>query len=100
MDHWTPEDIDRITTDVAAVPQLQQQLLGHACADMKFADRAAHEYQIAGGRVSLRISAELPEPRAEYLHVFSQSEIDDALAAELRRRREAKRRLGHVDAAA
>ena len=62
MSDWTPEDIDRITIDVAAIPQVQHQLLEHASAELKVADRVAHEYQIAGGRVSLKISAELPTP--------------------------------------
>jgi hypothetical protein len=34
----------------------------------------------------------------EYRHVFSRGEIGDALAVELRRRRAAKRSLGHADA--
>ena len=62
MDHWTPGDIDRIAADVAAIPQLQQQLLANASVDMKVADRVAHEYQVAGGKISLKISAELPDP--------------------------------------
>ncbi len=38
-------------------------------------------------------------PEADYLHVFSGGEIGDVLAAELRRRREAKRARGHADGA-
>jgi hypothetical protein len=38
-------------------------------------------------------------PEAQYLHVFSRGAIGEALAAELRRRRETKRALGHVDTA-
>jgi hypothetical protein len=62
MSHWTPEDIARITTDVDAIPDLQQRLLANDCADMKVPDRVAHQYQIAGGRISLQISAQLPSP--------------------------------------
>jgi hypothetical protein len=38
-------------------------------------------------------------PEAEYVQVFSRGVISDALAAELRRRREVKQRLGHIDVA-
>lgn len=60
MERWTPEDLDRITADVAALPRLQQELLERASLELKVADRVAHQYQIAGGKVSLRISSELP----------------------------------------
>jgi hypothetical protein len=75
MERWTSEDIDRITADVAALPRLQHELLERASLSLKVADRVAHQYQIAGGRVSLRISSELPsqldgvglfKPNAEY----------------------------------
>jgi len=78
MDDWTQEDIDRITADVAAIPQLQQELLTNAAATMKVPDRVAHQYQIAGGRVALKIAAELPaslegvglfKPAAEYIGI-------------------------------
>jgi hypothetical protein len=38
-------------------------------------------------------------PESEYADVFSSGVISDALAAELRRRRDAKRSAGHIDAA-
>jgi hypothetical protein len=38
-------------------------------------------------------------PEAEYMEVFSRGASSDALAVELRRRREMKKRLHHVDAA-
>lgn len=60
MDRWAPEDIHRISADVAAIPRVQQQLLERASLSLKVADRVAHQYQIAGGRVSLRISSKLP----------------------------------------
>jgi len=60
MERWTPEDIERISADVAALPGVQQELLEHASLSLKVADRVAHQYQIAGGRVSLRIPSELP----------------------------------------
>lgn len=75
LERWTPEDIARVTADVAATPRLQQQLLERASLSLKVADRVAHQYQIAGGRVSLRISSELPshldgvglfKPNADY----------------------------------
>ena len=58
---WTPEDIDRIAAEVAAIPAIQQTCLANSSKTMKFADRVAHQYQIAGGKVSLRICSELPE---------------------------------------
>jgi|SRR5690349_23649141 len=117
MERWTPEDIERISADVAALPGVQQELLEHASLSLKVADRVAHQYQIAGDRAN---SIVLPEtefglarkiaygmsqegrgvlPEAEYMEVFSRGAISDALAAELRRRREMKKHLHHVDAA-
>ena len=49
MGRWTPEDIDRIAADVAAIPAIQQRCLANSSENMKFADRVAHQYQIAGG---------------------------------------------------
>jgi len=75
MDRWTPEDIGRITAEVAAIPEVQQRLLERASLNMKVADRVAHQYQIAGGKVFLSISTALPDyldgvgllkPGAEY----------------------------------
>ncbi|HZS98945.1 MAG TPA: hypothetical protein VFA40_19325, partial [Terriglobales bacterium] len=61
MSRWTPEEIDRIAAEVAAIPEIQQRCLANSSKNMKVADRVAHQYQIAGGKVSLRICAELPE---------------------------------------
>ena len=61
---WTPfrptqADWDRISGDVASIPQIQQEFLARA-PGLKVRDRVAHQYQIAGGRISLRIASELP----------------------------------------
>src|SRR5271165_395229 len=55
----TPQDLDRIGLDVAAIPDLQRQLLDRD-PDLKSRDRVAHQYQIAGGKVVLTIAPELP----------------------------------------
>jgi hypothetical protein len=60
MDRWTSEDIERVAADVAGIPAIQRRCLANSSANMKFADRVAHQYQIAGGKVSLRICSELP----------------------------------------
>jgi hypothetical protein len=71
----TPQDMDRIAGEVAAIPEIQQQFRDTA-PGLKVRDRVAHQYQIAGGRVSLRIASRLPAnlagvglfvPDAEYL---------------------------------
>jgi hypothetical protein len=91
MERWTPEDIERISADVAALPGVQQELLEHASLSLKVADRVAHQYQIAGGRVSLRIPSELPS-EFDGIGLFKPD-------AEYTGRREMKKRLHHVDAA-
>jgi hypothetical protein len=55
----TPQDMDRIAGEVAAIPAMQQQFRDKA-AGLKVRDRVAHQYQIAGSRVSLRIASRLP----------------------------------------
>ncbi|HME25811.1 MAG TPA: hypothetical protein VKI44_31510 [Acetobacteraceae bacterium] len=55
----TPQDLDRIRQDVAAIADLQQQLLDRDAA-LKKRDRVAHQYQIAGGKVVLTIAPSLP----------------------------------------
>ena len=63
-DDWTPfrpgpQDLERIAGEVTAIPQIQAALkVNHP--DLKLADRGAHQYQIAGGRVELRIDDALP----------------------------------------
>jgi hypothetical protein len=61
---WTPfrptqQDMDRIAGEVAAIPEIQQQFRDKA-PGLKVRDRVAHQYQIAGARVSLRIASRLP----------------------------------------
>jgi hypothetical protein len=52
-------DLERIDNDVAGIADLQRQLLDRASL-MKLPDRVAHQYQIAGGKVTLTIAATLP----------------------------------------
>lgn len=61
---WTPfrpgpQDLERITGEVAPIPKIQAELLANH-PDLKAADRGAHQYQIAGSRVELRIDDALP----------------------------------------
>lgn len=77
---WTPfrptqSDLQRIAGDVAAIPDIQRKFLARA-SGLKVRDRVAHQYQITGGRVSLRIASRLPAnltgvglfvPDAEYV---------------------------------
>lgn len=61
---WTPfrpgpRDLERIAGEVAAIPKIQAELLANH-PDLKAADRGAHQYQIAGSRVELRIDDALP----------------------------------------
>jgi hypothetical protein len=79
---WTPfrpspADVARIEADVGAIPDIQAELVNNA-PDLKLRDRVAHQYQIAGGRVALKIAAQLPDnldgvglfrPNAEYTGV-------------------------------
>jgi hypothetical protein len=55
----TPQDLDRIGQEVAAIPDLQQELLDRDAA-LRLRDRVAHQYQIAGGKVVLTIAPVLP----------------------------------------
>jgi hypothetical protein len=61
---WTPfrptsADMDRIAGEVAAIPEIQRQFCTRA-PGLKVPDRVAHQYQIAGSKVSLRIAPRLP----------------------------------------
>lgn len=61
---WTPfrptaQDLERIASEVAAIPKIQAGLLANH-PDLAAADRGAHQYQIAGSRVALRIDDALP----------------------------------------
>jgi hypothetical protein len=76
---WTPfrpspADLERISADVAAISDFQAELVNNA-PDLKVRDRVAHQYQVAGGKVALKIAAQLPgnldgvglfRPDAEY----------------------------------
>ena len=69
MTDWTPfrpgaVDLLRIGADVAAIPQIQDTLVARH-PDLKRRDRAAHQYQIAGGRVELAVRDDLPAALAE-----------------------------------
>jgi hypothetical protein len=63
---WCPfrpgaADLEAIGKDVAEIPDIQQKLLAND-ADLKFRDRVAHQYQIAGSRVVFRVANDLPGP--------------------------------------
>lgn len=57
----TQQDLDRIGRDVGAIPEVQESFLDNDVHHLKVKDRIAHQYQISGGRVVLRIASELPE---------------------------------------
>lgn len=64
MNGWTPfrptkADLDRIAGEVSGIPATQQAF-GVRAPGLKVPDRAAHQYQIAGSRVRLRIADTLP----------------------------------------
>lgn len=54
------DDLRRINADVAEVSEMQRQLRDRH-PDLKCLDRVAHQYQIAGSKVLLRVATELPE---------------------------------------
>ena len=61
---WTPfrpepQDLARIAGKVAPIPKIQATLLANH-PDLKAADRGAHQYQVAGSRVELRVDDKLP----------------------------------------
>lgn len=61
---WRPfrpdaKAVDAVAKDVAETREIQGTLLAKS-ANLGVADRVAHQYQIAGGRVRLEIAAELP----------------------------------------
>jgi hypothetical protein len=61
---WTPfrprqQDEQRIAGEVAAIADIQAELVARH-PDLKMADRVAHQYQIAGSKVSLTIADDLP----------------------------------------
>ena len=54
------DDLARIASDVGAMPEIQATLVRNH-PDVTVPDRVAHQYQIAGGRVVLKVAAQLPE---------------------------------------
>lgn len=79
---WTPfrpapEALEAIAAEVAEIRTLQRTLVEHH-PDLCVPDRVAHQYQIAGGRVRLRVGNDLPielegvglfKPGTEYIGV-------------------------------
>lgn len=68
--NWTPfrptaADLKTLEKDVAEIEEIQKTLVTHH-KDLVSPDRVAHQYQIAGGKVLLKISDQLP---AELLDV-------------------------------
>jgi hypothetical protein len=63
---WCPfrpsaADLERVGQDVAEIPHIQRKLLANN-ADLKFPDRVAHQFQLAGSRVVFQVANDLPEP--------------------------------------
>jgi hypothetical protein len=54
------EDLHRIDAEVVEVSDIQRRIRERH-PDLKYLDRAAHQYQIAGGQVVLRVASQLPE---------------------------------------
>jgi hypothetical protein len=57
----TDEQLSELAADVAPISNIQRQLRANDPAQLAVNDRVAHQYQIAGGKVLLRIAAQLPE---------------------------------------
>lgn len=57
----TVEQLGYLRAAVAPISDIQQQLRANDAAHLAFNDRIAHQYQIAGGEVLLRIAAQLPK---------------------------------------
>lgn len=55
----TPADLERIGRDVAAISAIQDKLVANH-PNLAVRDRVAHQYQVAGGKVLLRIEPTLP----------------------------------------
>jgi hypothetical protein len=54
-------DLERIARDVAEIPDIQRKFLANN-ADLKFPNRVAHQFQIAGSRVLFQVANDPPEP--------------------------------------
>jgi hypothetical protein len=57
----TAEQLSELEADVAPIPDIQQQFRANDAGHLVVNDRVAHQYQIAGGKVVLRIESKLPE---------------------------------------
>lgn len=82
MPKWTPfrpkqQDLERIDREVGEMPAIQQKLIERH-PDLKVGDRVAHQYQVAGSKVNLRVEPQLPdnlsgiglfEPGAEHIGI-------------------------------
>src|SRR5712672_1624672 len=63
---WTPfrpneSDLKSTAEDVSEIPAIQQTTLAKN-KELRCPDRVAHQYQIAGSRVMLKVADELPAP--------------------------------------
>lgn len=56
----SPEKLEQIANDVAEVSAIQKRLV-EKDQHLKCPDRVAHQYQIAGGKVLLRVDSTLPQ---------------------------------------
>lgn len=56
----TSGDLDRLAQETARIPEIQQRLM-HNHPDLHQPDRVAHQYQIAGGKLTLSVESDLPE---------------------------------------
>lgn len=57
----TVEQLSYLGAAVAPISDIQQQLRANDAAHFAVNGRIAHQYQIAGGEVMLRIAAQLPK---------------------------------------
>lgn len=73
----SPADLDRIGRDVAPIADIQSKLVQNH-PQLTVPDRVAHQYQVAGGMVLLRVAATLPanlmgvglfEPNAQHIGI-------------------------------
>ena len=55
------EQLGSLSAAVAPISDNQQQLRANGAVRLAVNDRIAHQYQIAGGEVLLRIAAQLPK---------------------------------------
>jgi len=74
----TAEELSDLQADVSPISDIQNQFRARDAAHLVVNDRVAHQYQIAGGKVLLRIKSQLPEnltgvglfqPESEYIGI-------------------------------